>query len=167
MQKITLPQNIIFAKGEQLNEKKVIIEPCYPGYGVTIGNSLRRVLLSSLPGAAVIGVKIKGVTHEFTTIPFVKEDVLEILLNFKKLRLKVYSDEVIKLNLSVNGEKVVKAGDITKNSQVEIINPDLILASITDIKGSLDMEIYAAKGVGYETIESRENKNNEIGYIEI
>ena len=149
MQKITLPQNIIFAKGEQLNEKKVIIEPCYPGYGVTIGNSLRRVLLSSLPGAAVIGVKIKGVTHEFTTIPFVKEDVLEILLNFKKLRLKVYSDEVIKLNLSVNGEKVVKAGDITKNSQVEIINPDLILASITDIKGSLDMEIYAAKGVGY------------------
>lgn len=167
MQTITLPKKIEFIKGDKANSGSIIVESCYPGYGTTLGNSLRRVLLSSLPGAAVIGVKIKNAGHEFTTIPHVKEDVLEIILNLKQLRLKVYTDEVVKLELDVHGEKEVKASDITKNSQVEIVNPNLSLACITDMAGSLNMEIYVSTGRGYETIESRENKKREIGYIEM
>ena len=167
MQNIALPQKIDFKKGEEQNRGSVVIEPCYPGYGTTLGNSLRRVLLSSLPGAAVVGVKIKGVTHEFSTLPHVKEDVLEIILNLKQLRLKVHSDEIVKLDLEVHGEKEVKAGDITKNSEVEVINGNLALAHITDMAGSLKMEIYVSRGRGYETIESRGEKSKEIGYIEV
>lgn len=167
MQTIALPKKIEFIKGEELNGKRVIIEPCYPGYGTTLGNALRRVLLSSLPGAAVIGVKIKGADHEFTTLPHIKEDVLEIILNLKQLRLKAFSDEVVKLELIARGEKEVKAGDIKKNSQVEIINQDFVLAHITDMAGSLEMEIFVSPGRGYETIESRESEKHEIGYIEI
>lgn len=167
MQTIALPQKIKFTKGEEKNRSLVIIEPCYPGYGITLGNSIRRVLLSSLPGAAVVGVKIKGADHEFTNIPNIKEDVLEIILNLKQLRLKVHSDEVVKLELNVHGEKEAKAGDIEKNSLVEIINPSLVLARITDMAGNLSMEIYVSKGRGYETIESRTEKNREIGCIEM
>jgi DNA-directed RNA polymerase subunit alpha len=169
MQQIALPKKIEFIKGEKPEQKQVIIEPCYPGYGATLGNALRRVMLSSLPGAAVVGVKIKGASHEFMTLPHIKEDVLEIVLALKKLRLKIHSneEETFKLELSVHGEKEVKASDITKNSQVEIINPELTLAHITDMAGNLSMEIFVANGRGYETNESRENKKNELGYIEI
>ena len=167
MHNISLPQKIEFKPGERENEKVATIEPCYPGYGITIGNSLRRVLLSSLYGAAVVGVKIKGADHEFMSLPHVKEDVLQIILNLKKLRLKVFSDEIIKLELEVHGEKQAKAGDITPNSQVQIANPDLVIANITDMAGNLSMEIYVSKGKGYESVESREKKNTEIGYIEI
>jgi len=167
METIALPQNVEFIKGAEAHESLASIYPCYPGYGITIGNSLRRVLLSSLPGAAVIGVKIKGADHEFMSLPHVKEDVLEIILNLKKLRLKVFSDEPVKLELSVHGEKKVKAGDITKSSQVEIVNPELVIANITDMAGNLEMEIHAAQGKGYEPVEAREKKNSEIGYIEI
>ncbi|MBU2007649.1 DNA-directed RNA polymerase subunit alpha [Patescibacteria group bacterium] len=167
MEKIALPQKIEFVKGSKANNKQIIIEPCYPGYGTTIGNALRRVLLSSLPGAAVIGVKIKGADHEFMTLPHVKEDVLELILNLKKLRLKVFSDEVVKLELDARGEKEVKASDIKKNSLVQIANPDLILGHITDMAGSLSMEIFVSQGVGYITVESREGAKNEIGYIEM
>ncbi|MFH0923436.1 MAG: DNA-directed RNA polymerase subunit alpha [Candidatus Falkowbacteria bacterium] len=167
MSTIALPKKIEFKKGDEPNQKLVVIEPCFRGCGVTLGNALRRVLLSSLPGAAVVGVKIKGASHEFMGLPHVKEDVLEIVLNLKKLRLKIHSDEVVKLELDAHGEKKVKASDIKKNSQVEIINPDLILAHVTDIAGSLNMEIFVARGMGYETIESREGEKHEIGYIEI
>lgn len=167
MQHIALPKKIELKKGETVNQGSIVIEPCYPSYGTTLGNSLRRVLLSSLPGAAVIGVKIKGADHEFTSLPHVKEDILEIILNLKQLRLKVFTEEVVKLELEVHGEKEVKAGDITKNSQVEIVNPDLVLAHITDMAGKLDMEIHVSQGRGYETIESREGKKQEIGYIEM
>jgi len=167
MDNIALAKKIEFVKGKKENQKSVIIEPCYPGYGITLGNALRRVLLSSLPGAAVIGVKIEGVSHEFMTLPNIKEDVLEIVLNLKQLRLKIFSDEVVKLELNVHGEKVVKASDITKNSQVEIINPDLIIANITDIAGNLNMEIFVSQGRGYEIIENREDDKHEIGYIEM
>ena len=164
---IALPKKIEFQKGDEANQGLVVIEPCFKGYGTTLGNALRRVLLSSLPGAAVVGVKIKNASHEFKGIPCVKEDVLEIILNFKKLRLKVHSEETIKLELDAHGEKKVKASDIKKNSQVEIINPDLVLANITDIAGSLNMEIFVSRGMGYETIESREGEKHETGYIEI
>lgn len=169
MQSIALPKKIEFKKGgKDSNQAEVIIEPCYPGYGTTIGNSLRRVLLSSLRGAAVVGVKIKGANHEFMTLPHIKEDVLEIILNLKQLRVKLYGEEPVKLELDVYGEKEVKASDIKKNSQVEIANPDLFLANVTDMAGNLNMEIFVAPGRGYETIESRERtEKHEIGYIEM
>ncbi len=167
MGKIALPKKIEFLKDDRPNQKQIIIEPLFPGYGITLGNALRRVLLSSLSGSAVVGVKIKGADHEFMTLPHVKEDVLEIILNLKQLRLKVYGEEMVRLELIVRGEKDVKASDITKNSQAEIVNQDLVIAHITDMAGSLEMEIFANQGTGYETIESRESKNHEIGYIEI
>ncbi|MFA4834359.1 MAG: DNA-directed RNA polymerase subunit alpha [Patescibacteria group bacterium] len=167
MQKIALPQKIDFKDGEKPNQGLITIEPCYPGYGMTLGNSLRRVLLSSLPGAAIVGVKIKGADHEFMALPHIKEDVLQIILNLKKLRVKVFSEEEVKLELDAHGKKEVKAGDITKNSQVEIKNPDLVLAHITDMAGSLNIEIYVSQGRGYRPVENIENENKEIGYIEM
>jgi DNA-directed RNA polymerase subunit alpha len=169
MSLIALPKKIEINKGEQQNQGYVVIEPCYPGYGITFGNALRRVLLSSLPGAAVVGVKIKGASHEFMSLPHVKEDILEIILNLKYLRMKIYGeeDEVVKLELDVHGEKEVTAADIKSTSAAEIMNPELKIASITDMAGNLQMEIYVARGKGYETIESREKKNAEIGYIEM
>ena len=167
MQIIAMPGKVEFVNGAEPNHQQVIIEPCYPGYGTTIGNALRRVLLSSLPGAAVVGVKIKGADHEFAVLPHVKEDVLELILNLKKLRLKIFSDEAVKLELDARGEKEVKASDIKKSSLVEIANPDLVLGHITDMAGSLIMEISVAKGLGYITVESRESDKHEIGYIEM
>ncbi|MDD5290627.1 MAG: DNA-directed RNA polymerase subunit alpha [Patescibacteria group bacterium] len=167
MQNIALPQKIDFKDGEKPNQGLVIIEPCYPGYGMTLGNCLRRVLLSSLPGAAITGVKIKGADHEFMALPHIKEDVLQIILNLKKLRVKVFSEEEVKLELDVHGKKEVKAGDIAKNAQVEIKNPDLVLAHITDMAGSLNMEIYVSQGRGYRPVENIENENKEIGYMEM
>lgn len=167
MEKIALPQKIEFVKGFGANNKQIIVETCYPGYGATIGNALRRVLLSSLPGSAVVGVKIKGADHEFMSLPHIKEDVLELILNVKKMRLKVFSEEMVKLELDARGEKEVKAGDIKKNSLVEIANPELVLGHITDIAGILNMEIYVSQGAGYVTVENREATKNEIGYIEM
>jgi DNA-directed RNA polymerase subunit alpha len=124
-------------------------------------------LLSSLPGAAAVGVKIEGVSHEFTALPHLQEDILEFILNLKKLRLKVYGDETVKLELEVHGAKEIKAADIKKNSAVEIANPDLVIGHITDMAGSLKAEIFVRSGMGYEMIESRENHENELGYIEM
>lgn len=167
MQNIALPNKISYKEGDQENRGQVIIEPFFPGYGITIGNSLRRVLLSSLEGAAVVGVKIEGVDHEFMSLPHVKEDVLEILMNLKELRIKIFSDEPVKLILNAAGKKIVKASDIKADSNVEITNKDLNIATLTDMAGNLNMEIFVKKGIGYETIEAREDKTNEIGYIEV
>ncbi len=145
-----------------------VLEPLAPGYGTTLGNALRRVLLASLPGAAVVGAKIEGASHEFMGLPNVKEDVLEILLNLKKVRLKL--DEGVdeaKLELSVFGDKVATAGDITKQAGVEISNPESVIAHLTDMSGKLTMEIFVRRGLGYETIESREEKKKELGFIDI
>jgi len=111
MESLLLPSKIQFTKGERPNEGILTVEPCTPGYGTTLGNALRRVLLSSLPGAAVTSVKIRGVDHEFSTIPHVKEDVLEIIMNLKALRLKLFAEEPVKLSLTVKGDKQVTAGD--------------------------------------------------------
>ena len=167
MDKIALPQKVEFLAGSEAASQQIVIGPCYPGYGATIGNALRRVLLSSLTGAAAVGVKIRGADHEFMSLPHVREDVLELILNLKKLRLKVFSDEIIKLELDARGEKKVKAGDIEKNSQVEIVNPDLVLGHITDMAGSLFMEIFVSRGLGYITVENRESAKHELGYIEM
>ncbi len=167
MQNIALPKKIEFKAGGNPNEGIITVEPLFPGYGMTIGNSLRRVLLSSLPGAAVIGAKIKGASHEFMALPHIKEDVLEMILNLKQLRFKIYTEEEVRLELKVKGRKIVTAADITKNSQVEIKNPELVLANITDEAGSLEMEIVVKEGRGYKMPEGAKKENREIGYIEI
>jgi len=167
MQNIALPKKIEFTDGASAQEGVVTVEPLFPGYGMTLGNSLRRVLLSSLPGAAVVGVKVKGASHEFMALPHVKEDVLEMVLNLKQLRLKVHTDDEVRLELKVKGKKTVTAGDIAKNSQAEVKNPGLVLAHITDEAGSLEMEIFVHAGRGYRMTEGTKRENREIGYIEI
>lgn len=167
MDNIAKPNKIEFKKGDKPNEGMVFIEPFYPGYGMTVGNSLRRVLLSSLMGTAVVAVKIKGAAHEFSTIPNIKEDVLEIILNLKKLKVKMFDEEEVRLELDVHGKKEVKASDIKKDSKVEIVNPDLVIANITDMAGSLSMEIVIGKGRGYRPVEAIKDKENEIGMIDM
>lgn len=167
MQNIALAKKIEFTPGATEKEGTIVVEPLFPGYGMTLGNSLRRVLLSSLPGAAVIGVKIKGASHEFMALPQVKEDVLELILNLKQLRFKVYTEEEVTLELKVKGKKTVTAGDITKNASVAIKNPELVLAHITDETGSLEMEITAKEGRGYRMAEGVKKENRPVGYIEI
>lgn len=144
------------------------IEALYPGYGITIGNSLRRVLLSSLSGAAITQVKIKGVQHEFSTVPGILEDVITVILNLKQLRFKLYSDEPQKAVLKVKGEKKVKASDFKIPTQVELINKSCHIASLTNKKAELEMEIQIEKGIGYEPVERRKKqKKLEIGVIPI
>lgn len=149
------------------NKTQVTIEPCYPGYGITIGNALRRVLLSSLPGAAVSSVKINGIQHEYDSLEHVKEDVVEIMMNLKKLRLTIHSDEPVVLQLNVKGEKEATAGDIKKDSQVEIASKDLVIATLTDKKAELSMEITVKKGIGYEPVEERIVDKKDIGALQI
>ena len=144
------------------------IEGLYPGYGLTIGNSLRRVLLSSLPGAAITQVKIKGVQHEYSTMPGVLEDVITIAMNLKKLRFKLYSEEPQKATLKVKGEKQVKGADFKMPSQVELVNKSAQIATLTSPKAELDMEIQIEKGIGYEPVEKRKRQGKlEIGVIPI
>ncbi|MDD3285754.1 MAG: DNA-directed RNA polymerase subunit alpha [Patescibacteria group bacterium] len=167
MENIALPKKVDFLAGKTENEGVVVVEPLYPGYGMTLGNSLRRVLLSSLPGAAVVGVKIKGASHEFMTLPGIQEDVLEIMLNIKQLHIKMHGDEEVRLELKVKGKQQVTAADIAKNSQVEIKNPELLIASLTEEKSSLEAEIFVRPGRGYRFSEGTKKENNELGYIEI
>jgi len=161
---IPLPTSLEIKKIKD-HRAQIIIEPCYPGYGVTLGNSLRRVLLSSIEGAAITAFKMIGIQHEFSSLPYIKEDVIEIILNLKAIRLKVFSDEPVVLNLKVKGEKVVTAKDIAKNAQVEIINPEQIICTLTDKSGEAEMELVAQKGRGYATVEEREKEKVDLGTI--
>lgn len=141
------------------------IDGLYPGYGHTLGNSLRRIILSSLPGTAVTSVKIEGVSHEFSTIEGIKEDVIRIILNLKKVRIKLLTDEPQILTLTAKGVKEVTAGDIEKTGQVEILNPQQEIATITTPKGSLNMEITVKKGLGYVSKEDQQKDKTDIGAI--
>lgn len=143
------------------------IEGLYAGYGLTIGNALRRALLSSLPGAAVTYLKIKNAPHEFTTLPGMKEDVVELTLNFKKLRFKMHVSEPQILLLKAKGERVVTAADIKPNSQAEIVNLDEVLATLTDKNAELDMEITVERGLGYSAVESRKGEKLSVGAIAV
>jgi len=167
MENLLLPSKISFEKGDEPNVATFTVEPCYFGYGTTIGNALRRVLLSSLPGAAVVAVKIAGVDQEFSAIENVKEDALTICLNLKDLRVKVYSDEPVKLHLKAKGKKTVTAKDFEKNSDVEIINSDLEIATLTSDKATIDLEVTVKQGRGYVPTEERSNEDLEIGNIMI
>lgn len=141
------------------------IEGLYPGYGHTLGNSLRRIILSSLPGVAITSVKIAGVSHEFSVLDGVKEDVVTMLLNLKKIRMSFTTDEPQTLYLKAKGEKVVKAKDLEVPGQVEILTPDEVIATITSKNTSLDMEIKAEKGLGFMPKEMIEKSRVDIGTI--
>ena len=129
------------------------VEPLHSGYGMTLGNSLRRVLLSSISGAAVTAFKIEGVTHEFTDVKGVKEDVVDIMLNLKGVRFRVYGGDAQDLRIVKQGKGVVTAKDIQTNADVEIVNPDHVIATIDDAKGKLVMDLHVEVGRGYRTIE--------------
>lgn len=135
-----------------------VVEPLHTGYGMTLGNSIRRVLLSSISGSALVAFKIEGVTHEFTTVPGVKEDAVDIMLNLKQIRFKTHSDRAQTLRLEKKGAGVVTAADIKTNADVEIVNPDAIVATIDDPKGLLIIDMVIESGRGYRTIEESSEK---------
>jgi DNA-directed RNA polymerase subunit alpha len=147
------------------NYAKFVIEPLERGFGITLGNSLRRVLLSSIPGAAVTYVKIDGVLHEFSTIPGVVEDTTNLLLNLKGLPIKLDTDEPKVLTLSVNGAKEVTASDVTPDADVEILQPDYHIATMTAKSARLQMEIGVEKSRGYVTADKQKNVEHMIGLI--
>lgn len=134
------------------------IEPLHAGYGNTLGNSLRRVLLSSIRGAAIVAFRVEGATHEFTTVAGIKEDVVDIMLNLKNVKVKVHTDEPIELRIEKKGAGPVTAGDIKLSADVEIANPEQLIATIDDPKASLVMDIVVEAGRGYRTIEESSNE---------
>ncbi len=135
------------------NSASFVVEPLHSGYGMTLGNSLRRVLLSSISGAAVTAFKIEGVTHEFTDVPGVKEDVVDLMLNLKGVRFRVYGDEPQNLRIVKSGKGVVTAKDIQTNADVEIVNPEHVICTIDDAKGKLTVDLAVEVGRGYRTVE--------------
>ena len=143
------------------------IDGLYPGYGHTLGNSLRRIILSSLPGVAVTSVKIAGVSHEFSVIPGVKEDVINILLNLKQLRMSISGDTEQVLSLKIKGAKEVTAADIKAPGQVEILNPDLFIATLTDKTSEIDMEITVESGLGFVSKDVLQKNRVDIGTISL
>lgn len=145
------------------NFAKFALEPLESGFGHTLGVSLRRVLMTSLEGSAITSVKIDGVSHQFSTIPGVVEDVIEIILNIKKIRVKVHSKESVKLSLKATGKKEVKAKDLEVLGDGEIANPEQLIATLTDSKAKLNIDMVATQGRGYASAD--ESKNEEIGVI--
>ena len=148
---------------------KFVIEPLERGYGITLGNSLRRIMLSSLPGTAVSHVKIKGVLHEFSSIPGVKEDVTEIIMNIKNVVIKNNSDtfEPKQAYIDVVGERVVKAGDIKVDGDIEIVNPDLVIANLSGPEAKLEMELTIVNGRGYVSLDKNKEADAPIDVIAI
>lgn len=149
------------------NKYELVFEPLYPGFGVTVGNALRRVLLSSMPGSAVTAVKIKFVDHEFQTIPGIKEDVIQLILNLKRLQVRSHSMTPVKISLKAKGEGVVTAGQITETDQVEVINKDLVIATVDGKAAELDLELTVEQGRGYVPVEAREQERHELGELAI
>lgn len=142
-----------------------VVEPLHKGYGMTLGNSMRRVLLSSIAGAAITAFKIEGVTHEFTTVPGVKEDVVDVMLNLKNVRLISHSDEPVTVRLEKKGAGVVTAGDIKTTADIEVVNQGAVIATIDDPKGSLVVDMVIDSGRGYRTIEESTAKRAHSDYI--
>jgi DNA-directed RNA polymerase subunit alpha len=149
-----------------INYGKYIVEPLERGYGTTLGNSLRRILLSSLPGTAVTSVKIDGILHEFSTVPGVKEDVTEIILNLKRLAVKITGEPVKQISINAKGPMEVTAGDIIIDGEVEIFNPELHIATLED-GASLAMEINLARGRGYVSADQNKTENMPIAVIPV
>lgn len=166
MQNITAPHQPSYTE-LGANHGKLEIGGCYPGYGATLGNALRRVLLSSLPGAAARSVKLKGVSHEFSTIPGVMEDVVQIILNMKQVRFRSHADEAVTVTVKAKGEGVVTASAIKCPSSIEVVNGDQVIATLTDKKAEFEMDITIDRGLGYIPVEAREEEEREIGEIAI
>lgn len=166
MLEIEKPTIECIEKAEDSSYGKFIIEPLERGYGITLGNSLRRILLSSLPGAAVTSVKIDGVLHEFSTIPGVVEDVTDIILNLKSLSVKLHVDEPRIIRIETEGEGVVTAADIITDADVEVLNPDMKIATL-DSDGKLYMELTIEKGRGYVPAEKNKKDEDVIGVIPV
>ena len=166
MRQLIKPKEVVIGR-ETFSDTygKFIIEPLERGYGITLGNSLRRILLSSISGAAVTAVKIEGVSHEFSTISGVKEDVLQIIQNLKRIRVKLFVDGEKKVFLDVRGPLEMKASHIKADSEVEIVNPDLYLATLDNKKTHLTMEITLAKGRGYATMDESRDSDQPLGTI--
>lgn len=168
MESITTPKKVQYQPSKDNPHLATLsVEPCFPGYGSTIGNALRRVLLSSLPGAAVTGFKIKGVSHEFSTVPGVAEDVIELMMNLKSLRFKLFTDEPVRLELSASGEKVATGADIAENADVEVINKDQVVATLSKKDAKLEMELVVEKGMGFTASEAADSDGAEVGLITI
>ena len=151
---------------EEGNKGVYEIDGLYPGYGHTLGNSLRRIILSSLPGASVTSIKIDGVSHEFSTMDGIKEDIIVVILNLKKTRFKMLSDEPQTVSLSIKGPKVVTASDIKTGGQVEILNPELYIAEVTG-KVNFNIEMKIEKGLGFIPKEAMQKEKVEIGTIAV
>jgi len=164
LQPIYLPQEVD-VKQDGDNTAHFTIKPYHPGYGPTVGNALRRVLLSSLPGAAITKIRIEGADHEYSAIDGVKEDLLSIILNIKGVRIASTSDEPVELRLSVTGAKKVTAGDIQATPEVTIANPDHHIATLTDKDAKLDILFTVERGRGYMPSEEQEAKDRPIGTI--
>ncbi|MFH0857466.1 MAG: DNA-directed RNA polymerase subunit alpha [Candidatus Magasanikbacteria bacterium] len=167
MENIFHPMSIDFVDTDNQNLGHVVISPCNKGYGTTLGNALRRVLLSSLPGAAIESMKITGVQHEFSAVEGVKEDAIEIILNLKQVAIKLHGEGPVTLSLSKKGIGPVTAGDFEKNADVEIMNPEMVLAHITEEKKPFDMEVIVGKGYGYVPVAEKDTKNLDLGTIAI
>jgi DNA-directed RNA polymerase subunit alpha len=167
MGSIHLPSTVEFSAGDAPNIGTLVITPCHQGYGTTLGNALRRVLLSSLPGAAVEWVKIGGVQHEFSVIEGVQEDMIEIILNLKQLAVKLHTSEPVVLSLHKKGKGDVTAADFEKNADVEIINQDLKIATLTGEKSKMDMEIMIGWGRGYVPVSDKPTKQLDLGTVAI
>lgn len=150
---------------EEKNFGRFVIEPLEEGYGHTIGNGLRRVLLTSIKGAAIVSVKIEGVRHQFSTLPGLKEDIVELLLNLKQVRLRIEGEKTVRLTLEKRGEGEIYAKDIEVPSGVVIVNPDHYLATLSDKKAKLEIEMMAETGYGYKTAE--EQKSETIGVLSV
>ena len=171
MQPIPTPTRVEFIR-ETDYKGDFLIEPLYPGYGTTVGNSLRRVLLSSIPGAAIVSVKINGVDHEFSTLAYVKEDIVDILLNLKQVHIKIEGEagtpeEPLKIILKKTGEGKITAGDFNCPTQVAIANKNLQIATLTDKAASFEAECIVEKGLGYVPTENRVAGSLDIGHIAI
>jgi DNA-directed RNA polymerase subunit alpha len=166
MIEIEKPKIECIEMSEDFSFGKFIVEPLERGYGTTLGNSLRRILLSSLPGCAVTSIKIDGVLHEFSTVPGVAEDVIEIILNIKNLALKMHGDNTKIIKIDVQGEREIKAGDIICDADIEIMNPDLHIATL-DEGHRFYMEMTVEKGRGYQTSEKNKQPGQPIGIIPI
>lgn len=149
------------------NRSSFVVEPLYPGYGMTLGNSMRRVLLSSLAGAAVTAVKIEGVSHEFSTVEGVREDIVEIILNLKQLRVNYHGEDTEYLHLQKSGKGAVTAADIKAPSSVEIVNPDLEICNLDNGSAKVDMEIKVERGRGYVPVENRQGEKLPVGMIAV
>lgn len=166
MIEIEKPKIEIVEINEDNTYGKFVVEPLERGYGTTLGNSLRRILLSSLPGAAVSSIKIQGVLHEFSTIPGVLEDVSEIILNIKNIAAIMYADEPVMLKIEAEGPREITAGDILTGSEVEILNKDLHIATLED-DAKLYMELEMTRGRGYVPAERNKKENQPIGVLPI